>query len=88
MPESSWPAILEYTSFPWMKAHEDRFELRSVSEVPILEPGAMLRKGQVGASGDDGITPEMAEAIAELGRTILTDRAAFDWCYHGGSIGS
>ena len=23
-----WPKILEYTSFAWMKAHEDKFELR------------------------------------------------------------
>jgi len=85
--EASWPAILEYTSFAWMKAHEEKFELRSVSDVPILEPGAMLRKGQSGTSADDGITPRMSEAIADIGRTILADPEAFDWCYHGGPTG-
>jgi aryl sulfotransferase len=85
VPEPSWPAILEYTSFAWMKAHEEKFELRSVSDTPILEPGAMLRKGQSGTSGEDGITSQMSEAIAELGHTILTDRGAFDWAYHGGT---
>jgi aryl sulfotransferase len=84
--EAQWPAILEYTSFAWMKAHEDKFELRSVSEVPILDPGAMIRKGQIGASAEDGITPEISEAIAAIGRTIVTDPAAFHWCYHGGNI--
>ncbi len=83
--DASWPAILEYTSFPWMKAHEDKFELRSVSETPILDPGAMIRKGQTGRSAEDGITPEISAAIAEIGRSILTDPAAFEWCYHGGS---
>ncbi len=85
VPEPSWPAILEYTSFAWMKAHEDKFELRSVTDIPILEPGAMLRKGQTGTSVEDGITPRIADTIAEIGRTILTDRRAFDWCYHGGT---
>ena len=84
VPDEQWPAILEYTSFSWMKAHEDKFELRTVADIPILDPGAMIRKGQVGASADDGITPEISAAIAEIGRTILTDPQAFDWCYHGG----
>ena len=67
-----------------MKAHEEKFEICTVADVPILDPGAMIRKGQVGASADDGITPEISEAIAAIGRTILTDPKAFDWCYHGG----
>ena len=85
VPESSWPAILAYTSFAWMKAHEEKFELRSITDIPILEPGAMLRKGRTGASAEDGITPGIADAIAEIGHTILTDRQAFDWCYRGGA---
>jgi hypothetical protein len=83
--DAQWSAILEYTSFSWMKAHEDKFELRSVSEVPILDPGAMIRKGKVGASAEDGITPQMSEALASIGRTILADQDAFEWCYHGGA---
>ena len=84
--EASWPAILEHTSFAWMKAHEEKFELRSVSDIPPLDSGAMLRKGRVGASAEDGITPEISAAIAEIGRSILTDLAAFRWCYEGGAL--
>ena len=47
-PKASWPAILEYTSFAWMKSHEDKFELRSVADIPILEPGANDPKGTNG----------------------------------------
>ena len=36
--DASWRTILEYTSFPWMKAHADKFELRSVSDAQILDP--------------------------------------------------
>jgi hypothetical protein len=85
---AQWPVILEYTSFPWMKAHEDKFELRSVSDVPILEPGAMIRNGQIGASADDGVTPAISAAIAATGREILSDERAFAWCYDGGPFPS
>ena len=69
-----------------MKAHEDKFELCSVAEIPILNNGAMIRKGQVGASAEDGITPQISATIAEIGHTILTDPKAFDWCYNGGPV--
>ena len=37
-----WPAILEYTGFPWMKAHEGKFEAGSTSAIPPLNPGASV----------------------------------------------
>jgi hypothetical protein len=83
--DAQWPAILEYTSFAWMKAHERKFELSTVAEVPILDPGGMIRKGKVGASTEDGVTPQISAAIAGIGRSIVTDQKAFDWCYHGGN---
>jgi hypothetical protein len=69
-----------------MKAHEDKFEIRTLSDVPILDPGAMIRKGRVGASAEDGITPDMSATIAAIGRDILPDPAAFDWCYRGSGV--
>lgn len=84
--DDAWPVVLEHTSFSWMKAHEDKFELRSVSDVQILDPGAMMRKGQIGASAEDGITPEISAAIAEAGRAIIDDPDALAWCYSGGPI--
>ena len=43
--EDEWSRILEYTSFPWMKAHEEKFEIRYVCSKRPLLPGAMMRKG-------------------------------------------
>jgi len=88
VPEDRWATIVEYTSFAWMKANEDKFELRSVSDVPILDPGAMIRKGRVGAAREDGVTSEMSAAIAELGGQIVTDPRALDWAYRGGPLPS
>jgi len=79
-----WPKILEYTSFAWMKAHEDKFELRRAAAIPVLDSGAMVRRGVVGAAKDDGVTPEISADIARLGREVLKDDAAFEWFYGGG----
>lgn len=85
-PADQWAKILEYTSFSWMKAHEDKFEARTVSNPTLLDPGAMIRKGRAGAASEDGITPELAAAIAGIGGQILTDEAAFAWAYSGGPL--
>jgi hypothetical protein len=86
--DAEWGKVLEYTSFAWMKAHEDKFELRMLAEPQILEPGAMVRKGQLGRSAEDGITAELSATIEGLGRQVLTDEAAFVWLYDGGPVPS
>ena len=80
----SWSPILEYTSFSWMKAHEEKFEIRHATAVPMLDHGGMIRKGKVGASAEDGITKPLSNTIAEIGRPVLSDERAFEWFYHGG----
>jgi aryl sulfotransferase len=84
--DDAWPTILEHTSFAWMKTNEDKFELRSVSDVPPLDPGAMLRKGRVGTSDEDGVTPEISATIATIGDQVVGDRQALDWIYSGGPL--
>jgi aryl sulfotransferase len=81
-----WPAILEYTSFPWMKQHEHKFEIRRAAHVPVLDPGAMVRKGKAGAAREDGVTPEMSAELAKMGRELLPDEQAFEWLYKGGAL--
>lgn len=81
-----WPRILEYTSFDWMKRHEDKFEARSASPTPILQPGAMIRKGTTGAAHDDGMTDDIAAHLAAVGRRICPDTAAVEWFYRGGAL--
>ncbi len=81
-----WPAVLEYTSFPWMKANEHKFEIGTLGAVPILERGAMIRKGKSGAAHEDGVTPELSAEIARAGREVVRDEAALEWCYRGGAL--
>lgn len=84
--EDQWAEILEYTSFGWMKTHEDKFELRKVSDIAPLDPGAMIRRGQTGKSAEDGITPEISAVIAETAHRLLPNQGAFDWCCNGGAV--
>lgn len=81
-----WPAILEYTSFAWMKQHEDKFEASTAGDVPILKSGAMIRKGQAGHAKSDGMTDEIARHLHEVGSRICTDPVAVKWYYEGGNL--
>jgi hypothetical protein len=78
-----WERILEYTSFGWMKAHEDKFEAMTAGKVPILTRGAMIRKGQAGDAGSDGMTDEIARDLRAVGERTCTDPVALDWMYTG-----
>ncbi|MCX4246734.1 sulfotransferase domain-containing protein [Paraliomyxa miuraensis] len=82
--ETQWPAILEHCSFSWMKANQRKFELPVVTDVPVLDPGAMIRKGQVGTARDDGMTEAIAARVRTRGAEILDDPVAMEWYYRGG----
>jgi hypothetical protein len=81
-----WSAILKYTSFAWMKQHEDRFEARTAGKVPILKSGAMIRKGKVGQAKSDGMTDDIARHLRQVGSQIFPDAAAINWYYEGGNL--
>jgi len=90
--EEEWSNILEYTSFPWMKQHQEKFEmgtlLRNVNGVPfpLFQTGAMVRKGKVGAAAEDGMTPEISVDIHAWAEKMMPDAAAREWMFHGGPI--
>ncbi|MGT2466599.1 sulfotransferase domain-containing protein [Mesorhizobium atlanticum] len=84
--DDQWRAILEYTSFPWMKRNEDKFEARTAGKVPILKSGAMLRKGEAGKAKSDGMTDDISRHLRELGGQICPDAAAVNWLYEGGKL--
>ena len=81
-----WPAILEYTSFPWMKRHEDKFEAGTAGKVRILKSGAMMRKGEAGNAKSDGMTADISRHLREVGNRICPDAAAVAWFYQGGDL--
>ena len=83
---SQWSTVESYTSFAGMKQHEAKFETLVHTPVPVLETGAMLRKGKSGAAHEDGMTPEIASHLRVVGSRIATDPAAIAWLYEGGKV--
>jgi len=84
--DDQWPEILEFTSFPWMKRNEDKFEANTAGKVPILKSGAMIRKGETGKAKSDGMTDEISAHLREVGRQICPDGDAVSWLYEGGAL--
>lgn len=83
---AQWPVILECCSFGWMKQHQQKFELPHVLGFPVLEPGAMVRKGAVGAAHEDGMTADIARRLRARGEAIIEDPRALAWLYEGGPL--
>ena len=81
-----WPNILEYTSFKWMKAHEEKIEVGTLLPFPLLEKGVMVRKGKAGEAAADGMTPEISAIIKDWAEKMVPDEAAHKWMYEGGAL--
>jgi hypothetical protein len=82
--KEQWPRILEYCSFAWMKKHQEKFEVQHLLSFPLLDSGAMVRKGAVGAAKEDGMTEEIAREVRAKGAEIIKDPKLLEWFYHGG----
>jgi hypothetical protein len=83
---AQWPTILECCSFAWMKRHEQKFEAAHVLEIPILERGAMVRKGAIGAAHEDGMNEGIAARLRARGEAIIADPRTLAWFYEGGPL--
>ncbi len=63
-------AVLEYSSFNWMKAHDEKFSQQIPSRAPLFKTGHFIREGKVGAYRAL-MTPELERRILERAREEL-----------------
>ena len=63
--------------------HGITFNATTATEVPVLEPRAMVRRGQAGAAADDEMTSEISEHLREVGARTCQDDDARGWLYEG-----
>jgi aryl sulfotransferase len=63
-------AVLEYSSFDWMKAHDDKFSQQVGARGPTFKPGQFIRQGKVG-SYQELMTPELERKILDRARDEL-----------------
>jgi len=62
--------VLEYSSFTWMKAHDEKFSNQGKGKKPVFKPGKFVRQGKVGAYGDL-MTPAQEQKILHKAREML-----------------
>jgi hypothetical protein len=62
--------VLEYGSFDWMKAHDDKFSGQTGSGKSSFKPGRFIRQGKVGAY-KDLLTPELEKKILDRAHSEL-----------------
>jgi aryl sulfotransferase len=69
-----------------MKANSIKFDGRRAADIPVLEPGAMIRKGKVGSAREDGMTQDISSHLRALGSRVCPDEEARQWFYEGGPL--
>ena len=62
--------VLEYSSFDWMKAHDEKFSGQAESGKSPFKPGRFIRQGKVGAH-KDLITPELEKKLLDRAHAEL-----------------
>ncbi len=63
--------VIEYGSFEWMKAHDEKFSSQGSGNKPVFKPGKFIRKGKVGGYRDL-MSPELEKRIMDKAREMLT----------------
>jgi len=62
--------VLKYSSFDWMKAHDEKFSGQNESGKAPFKPGRFIRQGKVGAY-KELITPELEKKILDRAHAEL-----------------
>jgi hypothetical protein len=68
-PEQRERAI-EYSSFQWMKAHDEKFSSQGDTDKPLFKAGQFIRQGKVGKHREI-MTPEQEQRILDKAREML-----------------
>jgi hypothetical protein len=62
--------VLEYSSFAWMKAHDEKFSSQGVNNIQVFKAGKFIRQGKVGKYGDL-MSAEQEQRILEKAQAML-----------------
>ncbi|MEA1889256.1 MAG: sulfotransferase domain-containing protein [Pseudomonadota bacterium] len=61
---------LEFSSFKWMKAHDEKFSSQGDGDKSVFKPGKFIREGKVGKHSEL-MTPEQEQRILDKVREML-----------------
>ncbi len=62
--------VLEYSSFDWMKAHDEKFSSQGANNIQVFKAGKFIRQGKVGKY-PDLMSAEQEQRIVEKAQAML-----------------
>lgn len=65
-----------------MKSHEEKFEAMTAGDVTVLRRAAMVRHGETGRAGRDGVKAELSADLRKAGAATCAPNV-LDWLYTG-----
>jgi len=68
--EEQKTAVLKYSSFDWMKSHDEKFSNQGAANTPVFKPGTFIRQGKTG-SYHELMTPQQEQRILDKAKTLL-----------------
>jgi aryl sulfotransferase len=86
--DDAFDKAAEHSSFDWMKAHGDKFELRTIAiidgeRVPVVLPGGMIRSGKIGLGRQRLTDVMLAQIEAAERKAFANDAALLQWARQG-----
>ena len=62
--------VVEYSSFAWMKAHDEKFSSQGPKKGPVFKAGTFIRQGKIGKY-HDLMSPEQEQRILNKAKDML-----------------
>lgn len=62
--------VLEYSSFEWMKAHDEKFSSQGAKKDPVFKPGTFIRQGKI-SGYHDLMSDEQERRIIDKANAVL-----------------
>ena len=62
--------VVEYSSFEWMKAHDEKFSSQGPKKGPVFKAGTFIRQGKIGKY-HDLMSPEQEQRILNKAKDML-----------------
>jgi len=84
LPKQAFDRVCEYSSFPWMKKHGNKFSMQHVVRIPPLNPTGLIRTGSTGEGVDRLPKSILSEFDENCNKSLTPEQKT--WMLDGGVL--